>query len=520
MANRRFSKPRDGIHRTAAPASGGPSRRAAAQSAVGALLAGLLAACSVGPRFVPPPAPGAVNYMPAGATLRLTAGSGEPAQNLAAGERVPADWWELFHSPVLDDVVRRAIAGSPTIEAAQATLAEAQQTVLEVRGGYYPQLDLGAAAFRQKGPAFALGLLPARSGLPIFNLYTLGPTLSFSPDVFGLTGRRLERQQALAQLEVCRLAAAQLGVTGNAVTQALSIGALRLQLGAAAEIAAEDEQNVELVERKFAAGKAPRMDLLTARTQLANDRSLLPVLGQQLAAAEDALAVLVGKAPGEWQPPSFELGEFTLPAQLPLVLPSALVRRRPDILAAEAQLHADSAAIGVATAELYPNIDLSASLDAASLTTGALFDRNTAVWSLGGGLTAPIFHGGALRAQRRAALEGYRASLALYRETVLQAFGQVSDTLRALGHDAELVEDSHGALDAAREALDLQRIGYAAGKSDVLRLIDAERSYQQARLGYARATAQRYVDSAQLLVALGGGWWQDGGDEVRGEGAQ
>lgn len=493
-------------------------RSATPVGVIAGLAVTLLTGCAVGSNFVRPAAPALAAYTPASVAPTLTAGDAELSQHLAIGERIPADWWELFHSPVLDDVVRRAISGSPTIEAAQATLAEAQQTVIEVRGGYYPQLDLGAAAVRQKGPAFALGLLP--SGLPIFNLYTLGPTLNFSPDVFGLTARRVERQQALAQLEAYRLAAAQLGVTGNAVTQALAMGAFRLQLGAAAEITAEDAQNLDLVERKFAAGKAPRTDVLTARTQLANDRSLLPVLGQQLAAAEDALAVLVGKAPGEWLPPSVELGEVTLPAQLPLVLPSVLVRRRPDILAAEAQLHADCAAIGVATAELYPNIDLSASLDAASLTTGALFDRNTAVWALGGGLTAPIFHGGALRAQRRAAREGYRASLALYRETVLQAFGQVADTLRALGHDAELVEDSHGALDAAREALDLQRIGYAAGKSDVLRLIDAERSYQQARLGYARATAQRYVDSAQLLVALGGGWWQDSGGEIRGDGVQ
>ncbi len=479
-----------------------------------------LTACAVGPRFVAPPPPTAAGYTRAEDSPSFTGTSAEAAQRLVVGERVPADWWALFHSAALDDVVRQAIAGSPSIEAAEATLAEAQQMLVEVRGGAYPQIDLGAQAERQKGPAFALGLLPARTGLPIFNLYTLGPTLSFSPDVFGLNARRVEQQQAVAQLQSCRLAAAQLGVTANVVAQSLGIAAARLQIEAAAQITAEDAQNLLLVGRKAAAGRASRLDVLSARTQLANDRAALPALEQQLAAAQDALAVLVGKPPGQWEPPNFDLGGFTLPVELPLTLPSELVRRRPDILAAEAQLHADSAAIGVATAQLYPNISLSASVAAASLTGGALFDRGSSVWAVGGGLTAPLFHGGALRAQRRAARQAYRASLALYRQTVLQAFGQVADTLRALGHDAELAEATHRALDAARQSLALQRVAYDAGKTDVLRLLDAERAYQQARLGDARATAQRYVDSTQLLVALGGGWWADGGQEAGTEEAQ
>ncbi len=469
----------------------------------------VLAGCAVGPQFVRPAPPAVATYTPAGVAPELAPGGGEPSQQLAIGQPLPAAWWQLFGSPALDGVVRQALADSPTLEAAQATLMQAQQAVLEARGGYYPQVDLAALAERQKGPAFALGLLPASQGLPVFSLYTLGPTVSFSPDVFGLTARRVEQQQALAATQGYQLVAAHLTSAGSAVTEALTLASLRLQIDAMIEIVADDENNLALIRRKLAAGRAPRTDVLAADTQLANDRTLLPALGQQRAAAEDALAVLVGKSPAEWTPPAFDLADFSLPAQLPLSLPSALVRQRPDILAAESRLHARSAEIGIATGQMYPNIQLSASIGAAALQSGALFDSSSSVWTLAAGLTAPVFHGGALKAQRQQAIEAFRASLATYRQTVLEAFGQVADTLRALGHDAALLDAEHQALDAADAALQLQRFSYAAGKSGVLRLLDAQRSFQQARLGYARAIAQRYVDSAQLLVALGGGWWQD-----------
>ncbi len=470
----------------------------------------LLGGCAAGPDFQSPDPPEAAAYTRATVQPSLAPGGGEPPQRLVEGQAVPATWWQLFHSPALDKLVREALAGSPSLDAARATLAQAQQAVLQARGAYYPQLDVAALAERQQGPAFALGLLPsARHGLPVFNLYSLGPTVSFAPDVFGLTARHVEQQTALAELQAYQLAAAHLAIAGNAVSQALAIASLRRQIGTVRDILAEDEKNLGLVRDKFSAGKVTRNDLLTAETQLANDRALLPPLEQQQAAAEDALAVLVGKPPAEWTPPAFDLADFTLPGELPVSLPSALVRQRPDILAAQAQLHASSAAIGVATAQMYPSFPLSASIDTAALSATSLFDQSSLVWTLAGGLTAPIFHGGALEAQKQGAIEGFQASLATYRQTVLQAFGQVADTLRALGHDAELVAAERRALDAANDALDLQRLTYAAGRTDVLRLIDAERSAQQARLGYVRAQAQRFLDSAQLAVAMGGGWWDD-----------
>lgn len=469
----------------------------------------LLTGCAVGPRFIRPTAPAASAYTSAAAAPKLLSTTGERSQRLAIGQRVPADWWQLFHSAQLDRVVRRALVRNPTLDVAKATLAEAQAAVTEARAGYYPQVDLAASAERQKGPAFALGLLPSKQGLPQFNLYSLGPTVSYPLDVFGISRRRVEESQALADTQGYQLAAAYLTITGNVVTEALTLASLRLQTDAVKAIIADDARNLALVERKVSGGLAPRSDALTAATQLASDRTLLPPLAQQQAAAEDTLAVLVGEPPGEWMPPPFALSDFTLPAELPLSLPSRLARQRPDILAAEAQVHASSAAIGVATAQMYPNIVLSGTIATAALNVGSLFGSSSGVWSAAAGLTAPIFHGGALEARKRQAIEGYRAALAAYRQTVLAAFGQVADTLRALGHDTALLDAEHQALDTAQASLDMQRASYAAGRSDLLQLLDAERSVQQARLGNARATAQRYLDSARLLVALGGGWWRN-----------
>ncbi len=501
----------------------GPSREPATQrhlriatgtSAVVLACALALSGCAVGPRFERPPAPAGTAFLSAQRAPDLVPGQGEPPQRLVMGRTIPAEWWGLFHSPALNHVVREALADNPTLEAARATLAQAQQRVLAARGAYFPRLDIGASAQRQKGPAFALGLLgilPGAHGLPTFNLYSLGPTVSYSPDVFGLERRGVEARRAGADLERDQLAAAYLAITGNAVDAALNLARVHLEIDALTRIVSDDERDVLLVRRKFAVGRAPRTAVLAAQTQLANDRALLPSLRQQIAVSEDALAVLVGKSPGQWRAPTFRMADFHLPGALPLSLPSALVRQRPDILAAEQQVHLRSAEVGIATARLYPSLELSASLATAALRPEALFSSSSGVWAVLGGLTAPVFHGGTLRAERRASIEALKASLALYRQTVLAAFGQVTDTLRALGNDADRVAAERQALDTARTSVELQRVSYGAGRSNVLELLDAERAYQQARLGYARATAQRYADSAQLLVALGGGWWHSPG---------
>jgi NodT family efflux transporter outer membrane factor (OMF) lipoprotein len=476
----------------------------------------VLAGCEVGPDFVRPAPPNVAAYTPQKVALNLTPGDKEPAQRLAAGQAIPAAWYELFHAPALDDVVRQAVADSPTIATAQATLAEAQEAVAQARGTYFPQLDFAATAERQQGPAFQLGINPGKH-LPVYNLYAVGPLASFSPDVFGATARRVEQESSLAQYQAYELAAAQLTLTGDVVTEALTIASDRAQVDAVRGIVADDEKNLALVREKFAVGRAPRTDALLAESQLTNDRALLPPLQQQLVAAEDALTALSGKYPAEWSPPAFTLTDFTLPAKLPISMPSALVHQRPDILAAEAQLHAASAAIGVATAQMYPTINLTASLESAATDPDLLFNQQGLVWSVLGGLTAPIFHGGALEAQKQGAVDAFRASSATYQQVVVQAFGQVADALRALDHDARLVETERQALSVADTSLSLQRLGYDAGRNDILKLIDAERGDQQARIGYARAVAQRYLDTAQLFVAMGGGWSNGralGGDQA------
>jgi NodT family efflux transporter outer membrane factor (OMF) lipoprotein len=379
-----------------------------------------------------------------------------------------------------------------TLAAARATLAAARENVLAARGGYWPQVDASASAERFRRTP---------------NLYTVGATASYAPDVFGATARSVEEQEALAEQQRYELAAAYLSLTGNVVTEAITIASLRGQLEASEEVVADDTRNLELVRFKYEAGKAPLTDVLTAETQLALDRTALPGLRQQLAAARDALSVLTGRAPAAWTPPDFDLKDFTLPQELPLSLPSELARQRPDILAAEALLHADSAAVGIATARLYPNITLSATGGQQSLDSSSLFHGVNTFWTLAASLAQPIFHGGTLRAQRRAAIELYQASLATYEQTVLQGLQQVADVLQALAHDAELLDAQRQLLESASHALTLQRESYAAGKSDLLQLIVAERAYQQARLGMVTAQARRLQDTAQLFVALGGGWW-------------
>ena len=507
----RFASPAERLLARTAPANATTVMRRALALVLPTLL---LSGCAVGPRFTRPAPPAASGYSPHISTLAVTPGHGEPPQQFVVGQSIPAEWWGLFHSAALDRLVRQALAANATLAAARSTLAQARQAVLAARGEYAPQIDLGASAERQKGPAFALGLLsnlPIRQGLTTFDLYSLGPTVSYAPDVFGLQHRSVEARRAAASVQRDQLAAAVLTITGNTVGTALTLASLHRQIQALKQIIADDGRNLSLVRRSFQLGRAPRTAVLAAATRLALDRAQLPPLRQRRALAQDSLAILIGQVPGQWQPPALRLADFQLPATLPLTLPSTLARQRPDILAAEQQVHVRSAEVGIATARLYPNIVLSASIATAALRPSALFGASSGVWAVLGGLTAPVFHGGRLRAERRASLDALKASLALYRQTVLSAFGQVTDTLRALDNDAQLAAEEHQALQLARTTLALQRFSYRAGRSNVLDLLSAERRYEQARLGYAQASARRYADSAQLLVALGGGWWNDPG---------
>jgi NodT family efflux transporter outer membrane factor (OMF) lipoprotein len=495
------------------------------------LLAGIVlslsvAGCMVGPDFKAPDALAVSRYTSPDEVLpsKRAADHGEPeVQTIAVGEKVSADWWKLFRSQELNRVVKEAIAGSPTLESAEAKLAQAHEAVRVATSALSPQIGLNAGDQQEKVSANTFGLSPNTFPLPPnFNLLQVGPTASYTPDLFGGTHRRIEQQLALTDYQAEQIGAAYLALTGNTVSQAVQAAAARTQLKAVNDILEIDRQNVELVRREQQQGAVPDSDVVVAQSQLATDETLLPGIEQQLSIANHALAVLAGRAPGNWLPPAFDLARLSLPHRLPVTVPSELVHQRPDIRAAEAQLHADSAQIGIATAQLYPSITLSAAVSPTSLNGSNLFNPSGLVWSVAAGLTQPVFDGGMREAERRAALDAFKASAADYRQTVLRAFEQVADILQALAHDEKLLASQDRALAAASEAVRLQRINYANGGTGILNLLDAQRQYQQAQLSYIRAKAQRYQDTIQFLVAMGGGWWdakiatKEGGTKSRG----
>jgi NodT family efflux transporter outer membrane factor (OMF) lipoprotein len=463
-------------------------------------LALLLAGCAVGPDFTRPEAPNPPGYTAEPTPERVTPEAGQPEQEIQLAREISAQWYQAFGSPDLDAVVDRALRDSPNLAAARATLGLSRETVTAARGALFPQVDASAGVSRVGTPG--LGTVAA-SGSTV-SLYSVGATASYVVDVFGGIRRGIEQQESLAELSYYELAAAWLSLTGGAVTSAIAIASLRAEIAASEEVVQDDRDNLDLVQRKFQAGKVARSDVLVAETQLGSDLAQLPVLRQQLGVAQHALSVLAGQLPGAWSPPEFTLDAFTVPRELPLTLPSELARQRPDILAAEAELHAASAAIGVATANLFPRLTLSADVTREAVISGGW----GAAWALAGQIAAPVFHGGTLLAERRGAIDAYQASLARYQETVLTGFEQIADILRALAHDGELVGAQARLLDTATESLSLQRISYDAGKSDLLLLLAAQRAYQQARLDLARAEGGRLQDTAALFVALGGGWWK------------
>jgi NodT family efflux transporter outer membrane factor (OMF) lipoprotein len=449
----------------------------------------LLAGCVAGPDFESPKTPPTERYT----TEAL------PDVPVTSGA-IPETWWSVFRSPKLDDTVRTALAGNRNLKAAQSTLKQANELLGAAKAAKNPEITGDAGAGRQKlGAAFLGGF-----DLPPFSYYSIGASVSY---VFGLAGgvrRTIEQQQALAEVQQHELNAAQLSLTGNVVLQAFAIASARARIRAAEAVLEDDRRNVELVRKAFDEGSVPRLDVLSAESQLAQDETLMPPLRQELSTARHALAVLVGEAPGNWSPPDFELEDFTPPETLPLSLPSELARRRPDILAHEAQLHAATAAVGIATANLYPQIKLTGTFSQQSISLSSLFDRTNDAYSIAGGITQPLFDWGRRHAQKRAAEAAMQASLATYEQTVLTAFRQVADVLAALEHDTQATAAQQRALDVAESSLALTRESYSAGNTGVLQILDAERQVQRARIGVARARAQKMQDTAELVVALGG----------------
>jgi NodT family efflux transporter outer membrane factor (OMF) lipoprotein len=458
-----------------------------------------LGGCAVGPHFTRPTAPPAARYT-ADTLHGEDASASGAVQHIALGREIEGNWWTLFRSDAIDQLVKQALQNNRSLAASKATLAQAQELALAQAGSRYPQVDLTAGAGRQQyGDEFLGGFK-----IPPFTYFAVGPTVSYTLDYTGGVARGVEQQFALAEVERHQLDAAYLTVTGQAVMQTLAIASARAQIATVETILGQDRDNLRLVQTAFDNGSVAREDVVSAQSQIANDMTLLPSLRQDLARARHALSVVLGRVPASELPPDVDLAQITLPLEVPVSLPSELAHRRPDILAAEARLHAATSAVGVAQSNLYPKIQLSATVGQQSLKADQLFDRTSNAWSIISGLTAPIFDGGTLRAEKRAAVDAMRASAAHYEQTVLESFAQVADLLEALDHDGEQLDAQIQAQQAAQSSLDLARVSYREGNAGVLLVLDAERSYQQARLGYVRAVAQRYLDTVQLFLALGG----------------
>jgi NodT family efflux transporter outer membrane factor (OMF) lipoprotein len=471
---------------------------------ISVVAASALASCAVGPNFHRPNPPDTSGYLHPSSDSAPVQPQAQDVQNISPGAELAGEWWQLFHSAQLDEVVRNAIAASPTLVAANATLAGAREEVTVARAAFLPSVSAAAEAQRA-----GTGALRAPGTGTTANLYSIGLSTSYNLDIFGGTRRAVEQQQALADFQRNELAAAYLTLTGNVVNEVLTIASTRLQITTTEELIASDRKNLALTQRAFDVGIVPRSDVLTADTQLAADLSQLPSLHKQLDQAYDALAVLSGRAPSEWQVQPFDIDQFTPPRDIPVSLPARLVQQRPDVLAAEMQLHAASAAIGVAVAQEFPDISLSASITREALRAADLFHQFGTLWGVGGSLTQPLFKGGALSAQVRAARDTFKAEAATYQAVVLEALGQVADDLWALQYDAQILTVDRHSMDVAFEALKLQQQSYSVGTTTVLNLIAAERTYAQARLSYVNARVQQFTDSASLLTALGGGWWHD-----------
>ena len=474
------------------------ARRASLSCMLSAALLG--SGCTPGYHLLPPAPPPQSHYLQpnSGATVDGVVPD-TTQQHVSEGTIPPDDWWTLLGSQDLDRVVRLALANNQSLASAQAHLAAARQRIASVRGPLYPQLDAVASIQRTRFGATVLG--PEAKGFPSFSAYAAGVEVSYDFDVFRGTRRLVENAVASARYESMQRDAAALSVSGNVVLEALQIASLRAQIRVVEQIIADDEHLLKLVRAEHDEGVVSRTDVLIALSQTDHDRTLLPPLRQGLSAARDALTILVGAAPVDWAPPEFDLDTLTLPQDLPVALPSELVHRRPDILAAEAQLQLAGTAVGIATANLYPHLVLSAPLAGTGLLPGG---PSEVAWNLLGDFTAPIFHGGSLRAEQRAARDDYRSAFAAYRQVVLEAFGQVADSLQALVNDADELVSQQRALDSASDSLELTRHSYEAGSNGYVEVLDAQRLREQALLGRVQADTQRYVDSVKLLLAAGG----------------
>jgi len=494
------------------PAYPGATVPAARRLAVGAAILAatlLMAGCAAGPNFKLPPAPRISGYTAQALTPTVvTSGNAAGAsQRFEWGAAVPGDWWQLFRSRPLDALIAAALKNNPGLQAAQAALRVAYEDVRAQQGAFFPSVSASLAASRQRSST-ELAPVPFATEFQ-FSLFTPQVAISYAPDLFGLTRRTHESLQAQEQAVRFQMVAARTTLCANVVVTAVQVASLHEQVQATQNLIDLEHQSLAILQLRLQRGDASGLDVAAQQSQLAQAQTALPALMKQLGQTQHALAVLTGRFPD--QPPlaRFSLAGLHLPGDLPVSLPSALVAQRPDVRQARANLHAASAAIGIAAAERLPNIQLTANAGSTALAISQVVAAGTGFWGLAAALTAPIFDGGQLLHQERAARAAYVEAAQQYRSTVLAAFQNVADTLVALQQDAHGLQAAASAARAATRTLDLSQLQLHYGYIGVFELLAAEQAYQQAQTALALAGANRFADTAALYQALGGGWWHN-----------
>ncbi len=466
-----------------------------------------ISGCAVGPNFKQPAPPSVKSYLkePLPGQTESTSVTGGDTQRFIAGMAVPAQWWTLFDSQPLNALIEAAFKNSPTIQDAQAALREANENYYAQRGNLLPNVQASYSYQRQRN---AVGTLSPTlsSGESVFSLHTAQVSVSYVLDVFGGTRRQTESLHAQAESQQYQLEATYLTLAANVITTAIQEASARAQLAATNDILRSEREALDILKRQYELGSIAMTDVMAQEAALANSEATVPPLQKQLEQSRHALATLAGKFPSELGEEQFELAGLRLPGDLPVTVPSQLVRHRPDVLAAEAQLHSATADVGVAIANMLPQITLAGNQGGAATQIGQLFASGNTFWAGGATLTQTLFSGGTLLHKERAARAELDRAGAQYRNAVLTAFQNVADALSALQLDAQALSASLRAKQAAEESLSTVRRNVEIGSVGYLALLNAQQTYQQAVLNLSQAQANRYSDTVALFQALGGGW--------------
>lgn len=460
-----------------------------------------LGGCAVGPDFKEPEAPKVSAYT----AEKVEAAKNIDGQRFVAGQDVPGQWWKAFGSPALDALVEDALTHNADLQAAQAALRSARETAAAQGGALFPSVDLHFMPTRQK-VADTLAS-PLADNSYIYNLHTAQLNIAYAPDIFGGTRRQIEAGRAQAEVQRFQRNATYLTLVSNVVLAVVNEASLREQLQAAEKAEALAAQQLELVRQQRALGALGLADVAAQESLLAQAQAVLPGLRKQLAQQRDQIAVLAGRFPGQGGTPQVQLSALTLPAELPLSLPSTLVQQRPDVRAAQAQLQAASAQVGVAIANRLPSFTITGAIGSSAQEFSKLFTSGPGFWTLGLDLATPIFHGGSLQHQQRAAEAGLDQAGAQYRSVVLGAFQNVADTLHAIAADADALNAATRAEGAAQRSFDAAQAQWKAGIAGYPQVLLAQQNLLSASQSRVQAQAVRLSDTVALFQALGGGWW-------------